>query len=207
MDRGSTAMRQHLARIRSSDRARWWVSILLATLFAGLFVITLVYFFTQARKANVSIMYEHVNKIKGVLSQINNDCTIINVGLDKTYINFLNVKSFSGSEIGSLTLAHPENWKGPYLQDNFAVQGIGYYLLRGEKGYYIVPGDGIILNNGKVLGRDIIIGPKTDIPKLLLEEKELLYQGKPLIANISFKNLPSLSAQVEAEAYGAFLAE
>ena len=64
------------------------------------------------------------------------------------------VKSFEGSEVGSLNLAYPKKWQGPYLGDNPTFQGKAYQIIRTKNGYFVTPGDGIMLPNGLVIGRD-----------------------------------------------------
>lgn len=201
------ALREKIARLRSSDRASMWVSILLGLVFGALFIFTLLYFFGESRKATSSIIFEHTQKLRDILQTIDKDCTILGFDLEKNYINFLNVKGFLGSEIGSMNLGHPKNWKGPYVTENFTIQGIPYYILKANKGYYIVPGDGVILSDGKILGRDIAINSTTDIETLTKVEKGLSYQEKPLIVKIELNKATQITPEITAEAYGAYLAE
>jgi hypothetical protein len=81
-----------------------------------------------------------------------------------------------------MNLARPKNWQGPYVEDNLEVQGIAYQVMRTKQGYFIIPGDGVVLPNGKKLGSDVPIDENTDILALTQDKQSLNYQGKALAA-------------------------
>ena len=53
----------------------------------------------------------------------------------KNPINFLNIKSFEGSEVTSMNLTFPDQWEGPYLSDNPTIQQKDYLIVKTKKGY------------------------------------------------------------------------
>lgn len=83
-----------------------------------------------------------------------------------------------------MNLVWPEKWAGPYVQDNPTIQSKKYEILKTKKGYYILPGTGVQLSNGMVMGKDIVITPETDIEELINAEHGLFYNGKALIAPV-----------------------
>ena len=192
---------------QASDKARFGISVGLGILFLLLFGATLYYFWGQARRAVNETITEQLSQLVATFGRIDDQCKILGFDLEKTPINFLNVKNFAGSEVGSMNLARPDKWQGPYLETNPTVEGKYYYILKTKKAYYIVPGDGVHLEDGKVLGKDIIITSQTDIEGLMKREESLTYKGHPLIVPLTLEQKDHLLAKLQVEAYGASLAE
>ncbi|MFC1841987.1 hypothetical protein ACFLYA_02865, partial [Candidatus Dependentiae bacterium] len=67
-------------------------------------------------------------------------------------------------------------------KDNPTIQDQEYQIVRTKKGYFITPGDGIKLSNGKVIGKDIILDENADIQKMMADEKFLNFKGEALAA-------------------------
>lgn len=137
-----------------------------------------------AKQFSGEAMASDVVMLAGILDRINKDCTILSFDAQKNPINFLTVGSFSSSEVGSMNLVHPKKWQGPYVQDNIAIQGIEYQVVRTDAGYFIVPGEGVTLPNGQVIGKDILFDAKADIHALMQEGGALNFKGKALGAKI-----------------------
>lgn len=114
--------------------------------------------------------------VHDALQKIHHDCTIIDFDYQKNYINFLNIASFVGSEVGSINLMYPENWHGPYVDDNPTFQEIEYQVIKTIHGYFIVPGNGVTLPNDKVVGEDFLLEKETDIISLSANENGLRYK-------------------------------
>lgn len=55
---------------------------------------------------------------------------------------------------------------------------------RTNEGLYIVPGDGVKLADGKVIGKTLLIGLDSDIERMMGDPQALLSNGKPLTARI-----------------------
>ena len=134
-----------------------------------------------------SIIEDDLQLIALALDKIDSRCDILSVENDRADINFLNVKQFSGSRVGPLNLAHKKNWEGPYLQTNPTMQGKFYELIRAKDGLFIVPGFGVKLPNGLVVGNEIKFGPQKDLGMLLLQGKPLNYGGCKMAYKIRFK--------------------
>ena len=56
-----------------------------------------------------------------------------------------------------------------------------------QNGYFITPGDGVRLPNGKVVGKDIVLDKKADIAAMARDEQALMFQGKPLAHKLDIK--------------------
>ena len=162
---------------------------------AGLFLlllgtITVFNAWYQYRSNMSAIMASEIQQLATIFEKINNTAGIINFDYQKNWINFLTIKKggFVGSEVGTLNLMYPDKWEGPYLlegkKDNPTIQEKEYQIVRTKDGYFIVPGEGVRLSNGKVIGKDIILDEQADIEKMMLDEQALRYQGKKLAARV-----------------------
>lgn len=138
--------------------------------------------FYDKRQISGCIIVDDVAKLQKIFERIHQTCQIISFDYQKNPINFLNVKEFTSSEVGPMNLAHPKNWQGPYVQDNLEVQGVAYQVVRTKQGHFIIPGDGVVLPNGKKLGSEVPIDENTDISALTKDNQPLNYHGKALAA-------------------------
>lgn len=129
-------------------------------------------------------IHQDIQKLQLIFQEIQHDCYIYNFLHDKNYIDFLNVKSFVGREVGSMQLNFPQNWKGPYLDENLRVQNILYMILKNKQGYFIVPGDGVQLSNGIVIGKDLILDQNSDMKAIINNPKQLSSNAGILAAEI-----------------------
>lgn len=127
---------------------------------------------------------DHVEQLASIFKKIDDSCKIINFDHEKNYIDFLNVKSFVGSEVGSMNLTHPTSWAGPYLNDNPTIQEKYYVVTITPRGWFIVPDDGVKLANGKVIGTDIVINKETNFDQLTKDPEALSFKGRPLAIKI-----------------------
>ena len=132
-----------------------------------------------------NLMADDIATLQDIFQRIDTQCTIIDFEYQKNPINFLTVKTFVGSEVGPMNLTHPERWEGPYLDDNPTMQEKEYQIVRTKKGYFITPGDGVILPNGKQIGIDIILDENADIEMIMHDPTMLMFEGKSLAASLS----------------------
>jgi len=154
-------------------------------LFLVLVGISLYKMFYDIKIVSDVIIAKEVKELVDIFKRIDKKCKIIGFDYQKNPINFLNVEKFTGSEVGPMNLAYPKNWEGPYLLDNPTVQGKEYQVVNTKKGYFITPGDGIKLGNGKVVGKDIKLDKNADIRKMMVDEKALSFKGQALAAPLS----------------------
>ena len=159
-------------------------SILIVAVLLILVLISSITYWFQAKGATDIVIANHIMQLHAVFKKINDDAGIVDFDHQKNYIDFLNVKSFAGSEVGSMNLAYPDKWQGPYLKENPTVQEKNYQVVRTKKGFFIVPGDGVKLSNGKIIGKDIIMDENADIPAMIADQKMLNFKGKPLAAAV-----------------------
>lgn len=143
-------------------------------IFASLLVITVFMLWRTSRKSTDILIYEDIQLLSKIFEKINRECRILGFVHDKNYIDFLTVKDFVGSEVGSMNLMLAQQWKGPYLKDNPTIQQRQYQILHAQKGYFIVPGDGIVLGNGKKIGTDFVLDKNSDMSKILKDTNQLM---------------------------------
>lgn len=138
----------------------------------------------RMRQSFVDLMSIDILKLARIFERINKTCVILEFDYQKNPINFLNVKSFIGSEVGPMNLAYPDRWEGPYLSKNPTIQSIEYQIVRTRKGYFITPGQGVMLPNRKVIGKDIIFDERSDIQAMLKDAQFLNIRGRSLAMQI-----------------------
>lgn len=173
------------------------IAIAFFIILIGLTIFTVRY---KTRQFAGDVMVSDIVRLAQIFEQINRDCAIAGFDYQKNPINFLNVKAFSGSEVGSMNLVYPNKWQGPYLEDNPTMQGKEYQIVRTQAGYFIIPGDGVQLPNGNIIGKDIIIDETSDIKTLAGDPMFLSFHGKPLALPISIsRSASALSSLIDFE--------
>jgi hypothetical protein len=161
--------------------------VLAVTLFCIFVIIAIFNTFVSTREYEGDIVERDVSHLVDILKQVEKDCKIIGFEAQKNSINFLNVKSFSGSQVGPVNLKHPERWKGPYLDRNPSMQGKEYMVVRTKKGYFVTPGEGVKLPSGKIIGVDIKLDEDADIEAMMKNDKQFGYKGKALAVPLVIK--------------------
>ena len=158
----------------------------IAVIIGIIFFIGITFFDTWYRaKDDAGLMIAaEVIRLRDIFHRIHKTCTIIDFDAQKNPINFLNVEKFTGSEVGPMNLVYPDKWEGPYLQENPTLYHIDYQVVSTKKGYYVTPGDGVTLPNGKIVGKDIVLDQKANIDTMMVNEQELMYKDKPLAARL-----------------------
>lgn len=167
----------HIAYIKRNAFALGTVA-----LFATLFVVAVANLLYESKIFADEHMTKDIEKLAQIFGTIDAECHIVRFDHQKNYIDFLNVKNFSGTAVGSMNVMFPEKWKGPYLQDTPSVFGKPYLVVRTKKGYFITPPEGTRLSNGKVVGADIPLDEKADFAALT--KTVLHYKNKPLAIGI-----------------------
>lgn len=150
-----------------------------------LFMISCITFWYQSTIVTDQHIVNDIAILGSIFKKINEACEIVDFKFQQNNaIDYLQVIAFEGSELGSMALKHPKKWKGPYLRDNLTAQGKFYQIVKTNDGYFIVPGDGVILHNGKTVGKDIKFDLNANIPALIKDPEMLQFQGKPLAAKL-----------------------
>lgn len=160
------------------------ISFIAGSLLLILFGISVFVLWKQAKSSTDVVIAQDVAQLQKIFEDIHRDCGIVDFEHTKNYIDFLTVKEFVGSEVGAMNLLHPTNWKGPYVQNNPTIQEKEYIILRTEKGYFIVPGEGVALGNGKIVGKDFGLNENADVQKWLGDHNKLYSQFGALGAKI-----------------------
>lgn len=164
-----------------------YFSIFSATILGLLVIFFVLRVIHDKKYFSTDIIVSELKNISIALKKIDKDCSILSVDEDKNNIDFLNVKSFEGSEVGSLNLAYPKKWKGPYLDDNPTFQNKAYQIIRAKDGYFVAPGDGVKLPNGFTIGIDFKLSKDSEISKMLKKGGKLNYKGVPLGIKLKFE--------------------
>ena len=176
---------KHRAHKLKSNYSNYLLPVISALLLLILLGIAIRRLLREERIINDQIIVEHVAQLSAIFKKIDQRCRITDFDHNKNYIDFLNVKSFVGSGVGAMDLAFPDQWEGPYLQENPTIQGKKYMIVKTKKGYFIVPGDGVKLANGKTMGHDIVIHNDTNIEALTHDPHGLSYEGQALAAPVN----------------------
>ena len=161
-----------------------YIPLLSGAVFFGLFALSGIGLYFKSKRNTGLIIADDVARVVALLTTIHDTCRIIDFDYQQNRINFLNVGTFSGSEVGSMNLAYPQKWEGPYLNDNPTMQEQEYLVVKTNKGYFVTPGNGVRLPSGKVIGTDIILDETKDIQHLI-ESGDLMYKDKALSAPLS----------------------
>lgn len=158
-----------------------------ASLLAILFAIFLYRVFHNRPYVLTTVIKSDLANIENILRQIDKECNILDIRQEAALIDFLTVEKFTGSTIGCLNLAYPAKWRGPYMSVNPTVQTKFYQIVRSREGFFVIPGKGVTLPNGLVIGKDIVITPEVSIKQMLLRGGRLNYLGEALGFQIGFK--------------------
>jgi hypothetical protein len=155
--------------------------------FAVIILVFAIRIFYSRPRIIASIIEDDVKLVTLVLEKIDAKCNILNIEDDYNEVNFLNVASFKGSQVGPINLAYPDRWEGPYLRVNPTIQKKFYEIVRAKDGYFVMPGKGVRLPHGLVMGEDIKITSETAVRPMLERESPLLYEGRFFAAKLMFK--------------------
>lgn len=156
------------------------------TFFIGLISLFVWRNFQSRPHLTAVLINKDISRILDALSKIDRDCSILDVEGNKNAIDFLSVEKFSGSEVGPFNLAYPKNWKGPYIKQNPALQGISYEIVTAKDGIFVVPGNGVYLPTGLTIGKDFKIDKDSLILQMIKKGGELNFDGRPLAVKIDF---------------------
>jgi hypothetical protein len=168
------------------------IMLISSGIFVFMFLLTFATFWYQARRRADVTIADDVVLLAHIFDHINKTAKIISFEHQKNYIDFLNVKSFVGSEVGPINLAYPDKWEGPYLKDNPTIQEKYYQVVHTNQGYFIVPGPGVKLFNGKIIGTDIMLDKNANIKAMMQEGGVLNFNDRPLAVQIMDGQIPQL---------------
>ncbi len=133
------------------------------------------------------VIVNDISVIINALSEIDKECNILSIKNDRNYVDFLNVEKFVSSEVGCLNLAFPKNWAGPYVQDNPTLQGKFYEIIKTTDGLFIVPGSGVELPNGLIVGKDFDFDKGISLQDMLEVGGCLNFDGMQLAGRLDFE--------------------
>lgn len=164
-----------------------YFSVIGAVFFSLIFVVFMIRFFYSRPRIVASIIEDDLKLIVLALDKIDARCSILGFEDDYNEVDFLNIGSFVGSQVGPMSLAYPRKWEGPYLRVNPSLQGIFYEVVRAKDGFFVVPGRGTKLPSGLVVGKDFKITPETSVSNLIEEGGPLKYGNSFLVEKLIFE--------------------
>lgn len=159
-------------------------SSLLLVMLLGLFLFKVVHYRTHYLS---SVIEQDVVRIAKILASVDKNCTVLSMSGERMPVNFLNVKAFVGSNVGGLNLAYPQKWQGPYAEISPTYQQRFYEIVRTCEGLFVVPGYGVTLPNGCVMGHDVLVSYDTSVKKMLTKGGALNHEGSLLGQQLGFK--------------------
>jgi|SRR5579862_658032 len=169
-----------MRRIQHPHQLYAFIGIVVVVVFVALSLKDTMYRWYQVTARDIT---QDLKTLQVHFHTINNRCVITGFDHVKNPINFLTVKSFAGSQVGSMNLARPACWQGPYVQANLTAQGKEYQVVHAKDGYFILPGDGVILPTRKVMGKDVVVDETVAVQPLLATE--FTYKGKPFAVKLN----------------------
>ena len=161
-------------------RGRIVIMVGTSAIIIGLLIVSFINFFYRSDVVSGTIITQEVKRLSDVFKTIHEQCTILGFDSQQNIINFLNVTSFSGSEVGPMNLARPDKWQGPYMDENPTIQSKEFMVVKTHDGLFITPGNGVRLPNGKVIGKDVILSEDADIAALMKDSNALQFKGRAL---------------------------
>lgn len=153
-----------------------------------LFCIVGYNFYYQSREFSSDLITRDLATLQTIFKKIDDECKIMSFDNKKNPVNFLNVGTFKGSEVGPMNLAYPQQWKGPYLEKNPHIQGIEFQIINTKNGLFITPGDGVLLPNNKTIGKDFVVDENADIQAMMKNENALMHKGQPLAIELKLSS-------------------
>lgn len=162
----------------------YWLPVLTTVLFVALLGISVFNLIYRTKTIRDEMISSDISRLSKIFKKINDDCRISGFDYQKNNIDFLNVERFSGSEVGPMNLVYPNNWKGPYLSDNLAIQNRVYQVAKTKHGYFLVPGESVVLSDGKTIGKDIKFEEHTNISAMTAKGGILYRNENPLAMKI-----------------------
>lgn len=168
---------------RSASSQKIVVSLAVGALLLGIIGVGVHRWYSESRRIVNILVADQVEELAGIFRAIHEKCYIIDFEHEKNYVDFLTVINFAGSEVGAMNLAYPNRWEGPYVKDNPTMQQQQYVVISTEQGYFVAPGDGVRLSDGRIIGHDIVLNKETKFDELLADGT-LMYKGRALVQKI-----------------------
>jgi hypothetical protein len=170
-------------------------------LLIGLFGVFLFEFGYTRRQRAAKKIVQDITELSALLHAIDTTCGIVKFASQKTQIDFLVAGKLVGSEISGMHLARPEKWQGPYLDANPTMQGIEYQIVHTKDGYFITPGDGVLMPNAKRVGIDVETNYSANIPLLSKINRGFGYDDMSFVSplDINANTMNALAEFVEED--------
>lgn len=149
-------------------------------------LVLLLRMFLDTSQERAFVIDQDLNQLAAILTSIDKECNILSIINNRGLLNFFTVQKFVGSQVGCLNLAYPARWKGPYLKSNPLIQGAFYEIIKTKEGLFIVPGSGVQLPNGIIMGDSFIVNEKTSLDQALQLGGPLRFGNTLLALKLSF---------------------
>lgn len=169
----------HRLLIRSSQMIGSLIIVALTAICAAHFVMHTPLWHTR-------LIQGDLNRIAQAVHALDRDCGIKNMRTGRYPLMPLTQYAWPSGQLHGMSVARPENWRGPYLPKVIALQGKPYELLKTNSSLYVVPGNGVTLPSGAIIGDTFSWCANTDVNALSQSGGILFYQSAPLVRQVEY---------------------
>jgi hypothetical protein len=184
-------------RVMETTRKNIWPYV--TTLFFLSLIGASIYWWVYQNRVYPDLLIaQTIDELSCIFAQIDTTAGIAGFVDPVTQIDFLTFKN--AHQLKSLKLMHLQKWNGPYRDTNPEFQEKLYQIIKANDGYWVLPGNGVELSNGKIIGKDIVIGPTTRVQSLL-QEGVLKVKNKLLTRRITIGGKSSQCAKKKLQIF------
>lgn len=158
-----------------------------STVLALMLIISLFKVYYNKPYFTASLIGNDVKIVHDALHSIDKRCNILRFNNRRVILDFFTVSSFDGSVIGGVSLAYPKKWTKAVLHRNPIIQQKFYEVVRAQDGFFVVPGEGVTLPTGLVMGKDVVIKRQTQVGPMIRPDGKLFFKGIKLAKRLQFK--------------------
>lgn len=151
----------------------------------GLITLCTLHFVMRAPQWQISAVQTDLHRIGAAIRQLDTDCYITDMRVGLHPVSILTRHTLNEGPL-YLNLQHPKKWKGPYLHRIPTLQDKPYQLLKTNTGLFVVPGEGVKLPSGLVIGEDIEWRADTDVNALAASGGSLFYKSGPIAYEVAY---------------------
>ena len=151
----------------------------------ALITLCTMHFVVRAPQWQVSVVQTDLHRIASALRALDTDCYITDMRVGLHPVSVLTRRSLADGPF-YIELKESKNWKGPYLKNSPTLQDKPYQLLKTNKSLFVVPGEGVELPSGLVVGTDIEWHADTDVTALTRSGGSLFYKSGPVALEVVY---------------------
>jgi len=146
-----------------------------------LLIVCTAHFVGQSSEWNAGTVRADLSHLEEALKNFDGDCGIQEVLSGGHSLLFLTQTARPTDAFAAFKLANENTWRGPYIHKVPVAQGYPYMLLKTNKGLFIVPGEGVRLPKGSILGKEFFLTAESNLKALSAAGGILSHNGEPLV--------------------------